>query len=179
PSAVLGVALMAAPVLAQQQQGNARIAEQRDILAKESYEVPPPELLKLATAPWHLNTLLSNASPDRKHFLKEETEGMRSMTDYSKPHLWLGGLQVDAKANRSRSLTTGGAAAIQIIDAATGKISRIEAPKGARISGTRWSPDGNRVAFIANFETASHVYVADVATGKATQITTTALLGTA
>src|ERR1051325_4004275 len=179
PRLVFGLTLLAGPLAAQQQQGSANLVAQREILAKEGYEVPPPELLKLATAPWHLNTLLSNLSPDKKYFLKEETEGMQSMADYSRPHVWLGGLTIDPKASRARSLSTRGALGIQLTEATTGKVSRIEAPKGARIASTRWSPDGKQVAFIGNFDNASHVFVADIATGKPVQITTTPLLATA
>ena len=39
------------------------------------------------------------------------------------------------------------------------------------MNGAVWSPDGKSIAYIASFDAATQVFVADVATGKSTQIT--------
>src|SRR5881227_3199300 len=122
--------------------------------------------------------MLSNQSPDHKHFLKLESEGMPSVQQFGKPHYYLAGLQVDYKANRARTLTTRGAAGLEIVDASTGQTRLIETPKGATISSPKWSPDGSEIAYLANFDDATHVYVADVASGKSRKITKTPLLAT-
>jgi dipeptidyl aminopeptidase/acylaminoacyl peptidase len=163
---------------AQQTSVAQQIAADRALLAKESYQLPPPEIVKLVTAPRYLNVSLTNPSPDRKHFLREDTEGLPSVTAFGKPHYYFGGLQVDFKANRARSLTTRGGVGLQVIDPLTGKSTSLDTPKGATISATTWSPDGKQLAYIANFNDASHVFVADIATGKSTQITKTPLLAT-
>ena len=54
----------------------------------------------------------------------------------------------------------------------------LETPKGATVSAPAWSPDGKKIAYIANFDAASHVFVADIATGKSVQVTKTPLLAT-
>jgi dipeptidyl aminopeptidase/acylaminoacyl peptidase len=150
----------------------------RELLAKESYVKPPDVIAKLVTAPRHLNVSLSQPSPDRRHFLKEQSEGLPSVNAFGKPHIYFGGLQVDPAANRARALTTRGAVGLSLIDATTGASTNIETPKGATISSTAWSPDGKQIAYLANFETATHVFVADVATKKSTQVTKTPLLAT-
>jgi dipeptidyl aminopeptidase/acylaminoacyl peptidase len=177
----LALALVAFPLVAQQNgQGDvqAQLAAKREVLAKETYVAPPAEIAKLITAPRHLNVTLSQPSPDRKRFLKEQSEGLPSVTTFGKTHYYLGGLQVDPKANRARQLTTRGATGYQFVDAATGQATSIETPKGATVSSPSWSPDGRQLAYIANFETASHIFVADGTTGKSTQVTRTPLLAT-
>ena len=65
-----------------------------------------------------------------------------------------------------------------MIDATTGTATTIETPKGATVSSSAWSPDGKQLAYLANFETSSHVFVADIATRKSVQVTKTPLLAT-
>ena len=172
-------AMAAVPVLAQ---GNAnpsaQIAADKAILAKESYLAPPPEIAKLVTAPRHLNVSLASPSPTRRYFLKTESEGLPSVQEFGKPHNYYAGLQVDPKANRVRTLTTRGSTGLSLIDPMTGKSTAIEIPKGATVSSPAWSPDGKQLAYIANFDAASHVYVADIATAKSVQVTKTPLLAT-
>jgi dipeptidyl aminopeptidase/acylaminoacyl peptidase len=177
PFVVAGaLALASAPVQAQNvaQQG----AAERELLATEGYVKPPAVIERIVTAPRAQNVTLANQSPDRKHFLKMESDGLPTVAGYGKPHYYLAGLQVDPRANRNRSLTTRGAAGLAIIDATTGQSRQVEVPKGATVSSPSWSPDGAQIAYIANFDDASHVYVADVASGKSRKVTRTPLLAT-
>ncbi|HEY3287714.1 MAG TPA: prolyl oligopeptidase family serine peptidase [Gemmatimonadaceae bacterium] len=175
------VLLLVSPAFAQQAadgNANARLTAIRETLAKEGYIEPATEIAKLITAPRHQVVSLSNLSPDRKYFLREQTDGLPSVQAYGKPHVYYAGLQVDTKANRARALTARGAIALQLIDARTGSTINFEAPKGATITAPAWSPDSRKVAYIANFDAASHVFVADIATGKSVQVTKTPLLAT-
>lgn len=164
--------------LSQQQDGGKPDRSPREVLAKESYVRPPAEIERLVTAPRQNNVSLSNQSPDRKNFLKLQSEGLPSVQTFGKPHYYLGGLQVDFKANRARALTTRGSTGLEVIDATTGKSRVIDAPKGATVSSPQWSPDGSKLAFIANFDDASRLYVADLAGGKGRQVLATPLLAT-
>jgi dipeptidyl aminopeptidase/acylaminoacyl peptidase len=177
----MALALVAFPLVAQQNgQGDtqAQIAAKREVLSKQTYVEPPAEIAKLITAPRHLNVTLSQPSPDRKRFLKEQSDGLPSVNTFGKMHYYLGGLSVDPKANRARQLTTRGSAGLQFVDALTGKSTPVETPKGATISSPSWSPDGKQVAYLANFETASHIFVADATTGKSVQVSKTPVLAT-
>ena len=71
-----------------------------------------------------------------------------------------------------------GAAGLAVIDASTGQSRTITTPRGATVSSPAWSPDGKQIAFVANFDDASRVYVADVATGASRQVTNRPLLAT-
>jgi hypothetical protein len=139
---------------------------------------PPEEIARLVTAPRHLNATLTDPSPDRRWMLREVGEAMPSVNTFGRQHHYFAGLQVDPKANRSRVLTNRGAAGLEMVDLSSGRSVKIETPAGATVSGPVWSPDGSQVAYIANFDAASHVFVADVATGKSRQVTKTPLLAT-
>src|SRR5437867_4864528 len=148
------------------------------VLTQERYVRPPAEIERLVLAPRHLNVTLTNQSPTRRRFLKELSDGMPTVTQFGKPWYNLAGLQVDPRANRARTLTTRAATGFEIIDAVSGQSTRVEIPAGARVSGAQWSPDGTQLAFFANFDDATHLYVADVTTGKSRRLTSTPVLAT-
>jgi dipeptidyl aminopeptidase/acylaminoacyl peptidase len=148
------------------------------ILSQERYVKPPIEVERLVTAPRHLNVTLSNQSPARRHFLRLQTDGMPTVNEFGKRWYNLAGLQIDPKANRARTLTTRGGTGLEIIDASAGRTVKVEVPPAATVSGARWSPDGTQLAFFANFDDATHLYVAEVATGKSRRLTTGPVLAT-
>ena len=172
---VIPVAIAVLPLIA-------RRAERRqtpdDILKADSYQMPPRELADAVLAPRDQNVTLTNASPDKKWFLDEIGDGPVVMKTFSKPFHELGGLFIDFKANRARPLTVRNNVGIQIISAADGTKKLIQLPAGARVSNAAWSPDGKSVAFYLHGEDATHIWIADAATGQARQVTKTPVLAT-
>lgn len=148
------------------------------VLQQEGYVEPPKELVDAVLAPRHLNVSLSNPSPDKKWFLDEIGDGPVTMSVMSKPFHELGGLFVDYKANRVRTLTIRNNVGIQLISAADGSKRQIPLPPGTRVSNATWSPDGSNIAFLVHGEDATHIWIADVATLKPRQLTRTPLLAT-
>ena len=165
-SLAASLSFVALPSLAAQQ----GVAADRTLLAQERYVTPPADVAKLVTAPRELNSTLSQQSPDNHHFLVTHGEGLGSGPRFGKPHYYLGGLQVDHRANRARVLTTRGLASIEIADAESEARTRVAIPSGATASSPAWSPDGSRLAFLANFDDASYVYVADTRTGASRRV---------
>ena len=149
-----------------------------DILKQEGYVTPPPELSSAVLAPRYLNVALANLSPDKKWFLDEIGDGPVPMATFSKPFHELGGLFVDHKANRARTLTIRNNIGIQVLSADNGSKRTIPLPAGARVSNASWSPDGSTIAFFVHAEDATHIWVADVATLKARQLTQRPVLAT-
>lgn len=147
----------------------------KEVLAKETYQRPPAVVEKIVTAPRN-NVALTNPNADHSYFLKVESEGLPSIDAFGKPHYRLGGVEIDFKANRARALTTRGGVGLTLVESSTGKLRTIETPKGALVSGAKWSPDGKSIGYLANFDAATHIYVADVSSGKSVQLTKTPLL---
>jgi len=171
-SLVLPLSFLAIAPLAAQQ----GVEADKALLARETYITPPAEVAKLVTAPREENSDLGQQSPDGRRFLATHGAGLGSTANFGKPHYYFGGLQVDYKANRARTLTTRGLAGIDIVDALTGKRTQVAVPQGASASSPAWSPDGSKLAFFANFDDASYVYVADANTGAAKRISKRAAL---
>ena len=165
------LATLALPLGAQQS-----VEAAKALLATERYVRPPAEVAKLVTAPRQLNSTLTQQSPDLKHFLVLHSEGLGNAEKFAKPHYYFGGLQVDYKANRVRSFTTRGQASLEIVDAESGAKVTVNPPGGATISAPSWSPDGSKIAYFANFDDASYVYVADAKTGNGRRLTDRAAL---
>jgi dipeptidyl aminopeptidase/acylaminoacyl peptidase len=149
-----------------------------DVIKQDAYAQPPKELADAVLAPRHLNITLTNLSPDKKWFLDEIGDGPVLMKTFAKPFHELGGVFIDYKANRSRALTIRNNVGIQIISAADGTKKPIQIPAGARVSNAEWSPDSANIAFLMLGEDATHLWIADVATGKSRQLTKTPLLAT-
>jgi dipeptidyl aminopeptidase/acylaminoacyl peptidase len=174
--------LLASPLIAQQgvagqgavQQGSWNPSE---VLKAEGWARPPAVVERIITTP-RTDISFSSPAPDRGWFLRTVSDDRTTVAVFGQPHVKLGGLQVDAAASRARSLTASRGRGLMLINPQTGATRTLQVPGGASISGATWSPAGTQVAFIANFATASHVYVADVATGRSTQVTRTPLLAT-
>lgn len=148
------------------------------VIKQDGYATPPPELASAVLAPRHLNVALTNLSPDKRWFVDTIADGPVVMARFSKPFHELGGVFVDYKANRARALSIRGDVGIQIISAADGSKKAIQIPAGARVSNATWTPDGTSIAYFAHTEDATHIYLADVASGKSRQLTKTPVLAT-
>lgn len=159
------------------QQGNATHWAD-DVLKQESYATPPKEIAEAVLAPRHLNVTLTNLSPDKKWFLDEIGDGPVLMKTFAKPFHELGGVFIDHTANRSRALTIRNNVGIQLISAADGSKRSIHIPPAARVSNATWSPDSASVAFLVHTEEATHIWIADVTSGKSRQLTRSPLLAT-
>jgi len=149
----------------------------QQILRTETFVKPPANVEHMIMTP-RTDITFTAPSRDRKWFLKASGADRGDIDAYGKSHINLGGLQIDTKANRARTVTTSTKTALTIVDPRTQTTKTLETPKGATLSAYTWSPTGTQVAYIASFDDASQIYVADVASGKSTQITKTPLLAT-
>jgi dipeptidyl aminopeptidase/acylaminoacyl peptidase len=172
----VGTTIAALPLLAQ---GNAAQSDwnPHEILRAETFVRPPGVVERIIMTP-RTDISFSTPSPDRKWFLRTIGADRGDIEAYGAPHIFLGGVQIDTRANRARSMTTSTRRGITLVDPRTMATRAIETPRGATISSPVWSPAGTHIAYIANLTDASHAYVADIATGKSVQVTRTPLLAT-
>ena len=177
-TAVLACSLLlsSAAVAEGQRQDETRDAQQ--ILQQKTFVTPPELVAEAVLAPRYLNVTLSTVSPDKNWFVQEISDGPITMDVFSKPFDELGGQFIDFRANRSRTLTIRNNAGLETISASDGSKVRIEVPDEARVSNATWSPDGSRLAFYVHLDDATHIYVADPATGRSRQITRRPVLAT-
>lgn len=181
--ALLAVACVAATVrapLAQAQNApppSPKVSEVDEIIRSEKYVAPPQSVSDAVLAPRWLNVTPNAFNKDRTWFINEIGDGPVTMDVFSKPFHELGGLFVDFRGNRSRTLTIRNNASLELISATDGKRVAVPLPAGSRVSNTTWSPDGQHVAFYVHTPDATHIWVADL-TGKAHQVTKTPVLAT-
>jgi hypothetical protein len=153
-------------------------AQQDSVLHEEAYLTPAPEIARIVTAPRHENLSLTNLSPDGRYFLETVSTGMPTVADFAKPHRLLGGIFVDSRASRPRSLTTGTTVGFDLISATDGSKVRVSAPAGAKVGSATWSPDGKRIAYFAHHDNASYIHVAEASNGKSKRVTGTPVIAT-
>ncbi len=150
-----------------------------EAISAERYITPPELVARLVTAPRGDNVSFGTPNPGtRQWFLRSVSDGLPALALMGKPYHNLGGFQVDRVASRSRSLTTRSAAGLELRNAQSGKVVAVNVPNGARVGPTAWSPDGSTLAFMALFNDATHIFLADPATGRSRQLTRTPLLAT-
>ncbi len=152
---------------------------QDDPLTKEAYLVPPKEIQDLVLAPRWQNGSLSNSNSDLTKYILTQSGGMPPLSALGKPYYNLAGLQIDPVAFRARSLTIGGSKYLKIFDLINRKSSDFQVPSNVNFSNARWSPNGQLIAFMANFEDGTRICVADVSNGKSRVVSKRNLLATA
>ena len=181
PALLAAAACLAPPLSAQNStSGSAASSNGWDplaILKTETWVKPPSGVAEIITAK-RVDISFPSPNASRTLFLRTTGDSRGDIVLYGKGHIYLGGVQVDTQANRARSLTTSNRKGFALVDPKTGEARTLSTPAGASISSPTWSPSGTQIAFIANFDNASHVYIADVASGKSTALTRTPLLAT-
>jgi dipeptidyl aminopeptidase/acylaminoacyl peptidase len=142
--------------------------------AQDPYQRPPapiPRILDADPMP------LAKLSPDRAWLLLLDRPALPHIEEVAAPELRLAGDRVNPRnANRSRAQTFKGLR-LRMVD---GVVERaIEAPPGARIGDTWWSPDSRHVAFTVVGDDAVTLWLAEAKTGAARRLTDTRLNGAA
>ena len=175
---IIPAVVAVAPLSLLAQNGPSPTAADDAILKAATYQTPAKELADAVLAPRYLNVSLTNVSPDKKSFVEEIGDGPVVMKTFSKPFHDLGGVFIDFKANRSRTLTVRNSVGIQIISATDGAKKDVQLPPGARVSNAAWASDSKSIAFFLHTDDATHIWLADATTGQAHQVTRTPVLAT-
>ena len=175
PSALLSATLVVAARLGAQ--GAPSLWNPEQILRTERFVKPPAEVERLIMTP-RVDISFTNQSPDGRWFLRATGTDRGDIRAFGAPHIWLGGLQIDTRAHRARSLTTSTRTGLSVTDPRTGTTRALKTPAGASISAPIWSPTSRQVAYLANFPSGTYVYVADVASGVSRRVSERPVLAT-
>jgi dipeptidyl aminopeptidase/acylaminoacyl peptidase len=132
------------------------------------YLTPPAPIPQILDAP---PTPGVTVSGDGRTMALLSRENMPSIAELAEPELHLAGIRMNPRINGPAPSRVAWLTGITFQDVATGAKRRVPLPAGARISYTRWSPDGRRMAFVSNARTGLELWVADVATGAAHRVT--------
>jgi len=131
------------------------------------YQMPPKAIADLAEAPL---TPAVSIGPDRDWMLIMEHPKLPPVSELAQPELGLAGLRINPRTNGpSRSSYFTGLTLKKIIDGTEKPITGL--PSEARISNVTWSPDGKRIAFARIHDSGIELWIAEVSTGQAAQLT--------
>jgi dipeptidyl aminopeptidase/acylaminoacyl peptidase len=142
-------------------------------LSQEPYKLPPKEVIDIVDTP---PLPRASMNPTGDLMLLSESESMPSIAYMSQPLLRLAGTRITPNYNsrQQTSFTTG----LIIKSIKDGKETRIALPEGAKLGFSRWSLDGNWLAFPLLKDAGFELWIADANTGKAKALTESILNST-
>lgn len=136
--------------------------------AQDAYRQPPAPIAQILDAE---RTPLTSVSPDRTTLLLAERFEMPSIAELAAPEARLAGLRINPRANAaSRATYYKGLRLVRLGARGAPAERRIALPSGARAGNLTWASNGARVAFTLASDTALALWVADVSSAAARQV---------
>lgn len=138
----------------------------------QGYKQPPAPIAQILDAP---ATPAVQLSPDRTTLLLLERPGLPSIADVSAPELRLAGLRFDPNTNGPSRENNFTAMSLMPVSGGAARRVAMTLPTGASIANVQWAPGGQKVAFTVTTQGAITLWVADLATASARQLSPRAL----
>jgi dipeptidyl aminopeptidase/acylaminoacyl peptidase len=161
--------------LAQEQEGQEQEAPEWQ--PEEGYQLPPQTIQDLfARDPWYAN--LNDLGPDGDHFLVPQSDPRSTLEKMSRETYRLAGLEFRPLTNRVWTLDISGDVGLQAFSLSARAFLDINLPEDTFVSDFVWSPEGDRVAFLAHRPERTEVWVANVHTGAAESLSSAAVNAT-
>jgi dipeptidyl aminopeptidase/acylaminoacyl peptidase len=135
------------------------------LLADESYQKPPREILDVLNAP---ATPRAIVNPTHDYALLAEPLRYPPISVVGQPMLRLAGLRINPANNGPHRPTLD--ISMSLMRISDGSQTKIQLPAGAKTSTPRWSPDGKQFAFLNTTETTIELWVGEAAAGRAHKI---------
>ncbi len=132
----------------------------------DSYQMPPRAIADLADSP---RTPVVSLSPNNEWMLLLKYPPLISLEEVAQPELRIGGLRINPRRNGpSREWYFYDLLLKRISDGLERRVTGL--PSGAKVTNTRWSPDGKKVAFVNRGPDGLELWVVDVSSGTAQRL---------
>jgi len=136
----------------------AAAAQTPDAKPPGGYHQAPPAIQTLLEAPVTPGVLVS---PDKKTLAILARENLPTIANLSKPILRLGGYRIDPATNGPAEVRVQWLNGLSFQDLASGRTTAVALPAGTRFSNASWSPDGSRLALVAQEADGLALWVAE------------------
>ena len=138
----------------------------------QGYRQPPAPIAQILDAP---ATPAVQLSPDRATLLLLERPTLPSIADVSAPEFRLAGLRFDPNTSGPSRENNFTAMSLQPVAGGAARRVSMTLPSGASIANVQWAPGGQRVAFTVTAQGAITLWVAELASASARQLSPRAL----
>src|SRR5262249_13334475 len=138
------------------------------------YALPPKEIIEAFDAP---SLPTSIVSPSRQAMALEYRRNNPTIAELAQPFYRLAGARINPKTHGPRR--TDDVYAIKLKRIADGAETKVPVPPQPNLSNVHFSPDGSRLSFLATRENRIELWVADVGTGTAREVSGTDRLNAA
>ena len=143
------------------------------VLAQQTYQSPPPDLVKILEAPANP---VSSISPDRQWILVTVSDPRTiTISDMADSAYYLAGSKI--RANPDHRVDNIGTRSGSVISIDGRTVRTLDVPAGGRIGGAAWSADGDRLAYTTISNQHMAFEMLDPATGKVRHVSASGLSG--
>src|SRR5262245_9415086 len=136
------------------------------VFAQTPYKTPPQVIVDILDAP---PLPSANMSPDRQWLLLLEQRSMPSIAELAQPMLRLAGARINPRTSGPQ--LPGSVTGLLLKRIEDGTERRISVPTPAALSFVSWAPNGRLVSFVQTRDSGLTLWIADVATGQARELT--------
>ena len=137
------------------------------LLAQQPYHDAPAPIAQVLDAP---GTPLVSISPDRTQLALVEPEGLPPISEVAAPELRLAGLRINPRTSGPSRAAWYRGLSFQPLQG--GSARPVVLPARTRHGFPLWAPSSDRLAFVVATDSALTLWVADLATGRARQLST-------
>jgi dipeptidyl aminopeptidase/acylaminoacyl peptidase len=136
--------------------------------AASGYLTPPAPIAQILDAQPTPGVLVGR---DGRTLALLARENLPPISELAEPELRLAGIRMSPRTNGPAPSRVAYLSGITFQDLESGTRRPVQLPAGARVTFTRWSPDGSQLAFANATATGLELWVADVATAQARRLT--------